>query len=330
MIPRAVRLVTVLAGSAVIFWLVSRAGPWVIWSMLRDVGWALVPIAVLYAIHVALRAVALWWALPDGLLPLGDILRVRVAGEIVEVFTFTGPWLAEPTKGWLLVRHGLGVADAVGYIALEYLLYTIVAGWMAATALAVLWFRPALPGFMAGPVLGIEVVVFAVTVACVHAVLTGRGIIASTLRRGGRRGAALAAKVAPAEDVLVRFMSTRKARLLEVLVIQVVGHALLAAEIAIVFRELHLPSSFSDPLIFEGATKFIATAFFFVPGQVGAQEGVYTLIAGALGAPAAAGLTLALARRLRNVLVGAVGLLLVSLTSSRSGALRRAPGPASE
>jgi Lysylphosphatidylglycerol synthase TM region len=327
-ISRAVRVVTILAGAAVIFWLVWRAGPQVVLSMLRDVGWAIVPVAALYALHVALRAVALWWTLPDGLLPLSDVLRVRVAGELVEIFT--GPWLAEPTKGWLLVRRGLGVADAVGYIALEYLLYTIVAGWMAGAAFGVLWMRHALPRAMAGPVLGIEVIVFGVTIAWLHGVVTGRGVVAGALRLGGARGAALAARVAPAEDVLVTFLSTRKARLVEVLGIQLIGHLLLAAEIAIVFRELHLTSSWSEPLIFEGAAKFIATAFFFVPGQVGAQEGVYTLIAGALGVPAAAGLTLALARRLRNILVGAAGLLLVSLTSSRSGALGGATGPASE
>jgi len=327
---RALRLVTILAGAALIFWLVSRAGPQLVLSMLREVGWAIVPVAALYALHVALRAVALWWTLPDGLLPLGDVLRVRVAGEVVEIFTFTGPWLAEPTKGWLLVRHGLSVAEAVGYVALEFLLYTVVAGWMAGAALGVLWFRHALPRVMAGPVLGIEVVVFVITIACLHAVVTGQGVVASALRRVGSRGAALAARVAPAEDVLVTFLSRRKGRLLEVLVIQLIGHALLAAEVAIVFRELRLVSSWSDALIFEGAAKFIAAAFFFVPGQVGAQEGVYTLIAGAIGAPPAAGLTLALARRLRNILVGAVGLLLMSLTSSRNAALRDAADPASE
>ena len=56
--------------------------------------------------------------------------------------------------------------------------------------------------------------------------------------------------------------------------------------------------------------KFVDIAFSFVPGQVGVSEGVFAMLFGAVGLPGAAGLTLALVRRTRAILVAAVGMTL--------------------
>jgi hypothetical protein len=102
-------------------------------------------------------------------------------------------------------------------------------------------------------------------------------------------------------------------RLCEVVGAEALSHILLAAEIAIVFHALGVSGRWDDALVFEGASKFIGAAFFFVPGQLGAQEGVYSVLAAALGAPAAAGLTLALARRIRGVIVAFAGLTVIRI-----------------
>jgi hypothetical protein len=66
----------------------------------------------------------------------------------------------------------------------------------------------------------------------------------------------------------------------------------------------------SQPLLIEAATKFVGPAFFFIPGQVGAAEGTYAFIFKTVGLPASAGFALALARRLRSLLVAGAGLAL--------------------
>ena len=80
---------------------------------------------------------------------LPDVLRIRFAAEAVEMLTFTGPFLAEPAKGWMFVRRGVTLADAAGAIAFEYLTYTLVAADIALAALGVLLhrhaFSPAVP-----------------------------------------------------------------------------------------------------------------------------------------------------------------------------------------
>jgi len=80
-------------------------------------------------------------------------------------------------------------------------------------------------------------------------------------------------------------------------------------------RALQLHIDWFDPFMVEGGAKFISVAFFFVPGQIGAHEGVYTVLFKTLGFIAAAGLTMALFRRIRALAVAAAGTLALSLTS---------------
>ena len=88
-------------------------------------------------------------------------------------------------------------------------------------------------------------------------------------------------------------------------------------EIWIVVAALGFRLPWRDPLIIEGGVKFIAVAFSFIPGQFGASEGVYALLFGAIGLPTAAGLTLALVRRVRGVLVAAAGVITLAFVGDR-------------
>jgi uncharacterized membrane protein YbhN (UPF0104 family) len=114
--------------------------------------------------------------------------------------------------------------------------------------------------------------------------------------------------------VLVGFMHNRPTRLAEVLTIEAGAHALLALEIWVVVRTLGSHLTPADPFIVEGSVKFISIAFFFIPGQLGASEGVYALLFGAIGLPAATGLTMALVRRIRALIVAGAALAVLAWT----------------
>jgi hypothetical protein len=314
--PRFARTLLLLAGVVVLAVLVRRAGVAAIIDLLGRVGWSFAVVSSLYTVHVAFRALALWRSLPAPLVRYRDVLRVRLSVEAVETLTLTGPFLAEPAKGWLLMRRGLSGVDAYAGVALEYLLYTVISSWMAAASLSLLLARGALPHALRAPVAGIVVALAAFTVAFVAAAVTGIGLIVPIVRGAGvllgrDRALAAAARLDPVERVLVDVMHRRPGRLAEVLAIEAAGHALLALEIWVVVRALALPAAPIDALIVEGAVKFIGAAFFFVPGQIGASEAVYTLLFQALGLPVAAGLTLALVRRVRGLVVAGAGLLVL-------------------
>jgi len=97
------------------------------------------------------------------------------------------------------------------------------------------------------------------------------------------------------------------------------SQALLVLEIAIVLGALGFPFDLGDPLIIEGGVKVIGAAFIFVPGQLGASESIYTLLAVAVGFLAATGLTIALVRRIRALIVATIGLAALVTTVHRSG-----------
>jgi glycosyltransferase 2 family protein len=308
--PRTLRALLLAAGAALLVWLIASVGAEAVLDLLRRVRWALPAVSITYLVHVTVRAFALWRSLPPALVPFAEVLRVRLAGEAVEMLTFTGPLLAEPAKGWLLKRKGLSGAEAFGGVAVEYLLYTTVSAWMATAALSILTLRGVLPEGLRAPVMGVIAALIAFTVGLVAAAATGVGLIVPTLRAMGvvvGRASAAAARLEPIERVLVGFLHERPRRLVEVLVIESVAHALLAFEIWLVVRSVGFALPIRDALVVEGAVKFISVAFFFVPGQVGASEGVYALLFRALGLPAAVGLTVALVRRVRALIVAGVG-----------------------
>jgi len=313
------RALLLVGGATALVVLIESVGAGIIADMLRRIGWAFLAVSALYAAHVAVRAAALWRSLPVALISYVDVLRVRLSGEAVEVLTLSGPFIAEPMKGWLLTQRGVSAADAYGGVALEYLLYTVVSTWMAAAALAMLLARGVLPGALHAPVVAIVVATIAFTVAFFIAAVTGVGLIVPIVRRlgaiaGRDRADRAAVRLDPVERVLVSFMHNRPARLAEVFAIEAGGHALLAIEIWVVVRALGLHLALADPFVLEGSTKFIGIVFFFIPGQFGASEGVYALLFGAIGLPAAAGLTMALVRRIRALVVAGGALAVLAWT----------------
>jgi hypothetical protein len=64
-----------------------------------------------------------------------DALWIRLSGEAVQFLTFTGPFLAEPAKAWLLKGRGLSAIEGFA-AALTDLCYMFTA---AALSVAVLW-----------------------------------------------------------------------------------------------------------------------------------------------------------------------------------------------
>jgi hypothetical protein len=313
-VARLVRLLLLLAGFGIIAWLVYRAGPQLVTGMLMRTGWGFPIVVALYAVHVSARAAALWRTVIDGRVRYLDVLRIRFAGEAVEMLTFTGPFLAEPAKGWLLTQRGLPTATAFAAAATEYLLYTVLSSCLAAIGLSLLLARHVLPPAIRPAALVVLVVAIAFVAAVAVPAATGVGLIVPLLRAsrrliGARRAQHAANEFRRIEDVLVTFLHVHHRRLAEVLAIEAVAHGLLALEIWIVFTALGVSRSWSNPIIFEGGVKFIGIAFAFIPGQVGATEAVYEVLAGAIGVPAVVGLTLALVRRLRSLLVAGAGLI---------------------
>jgi len=313
--PRRYRAVLLGLGCALFVYLLIRLGTAEIFSLVRGVGWYFGLIAATYLVHQLLRATAYWKCiLPNGHASYWDVLRIRLSGEAIQFLTFSGPLLAEPAKMWLLRSRGLSTKHAVAATVSEYLIYSLTSAAFAIAGLTYL-----LGNFeVSGPTaVAAKVVVYAMgtfLLAAAWAISFRIYLIGAIIK--GLRGLPLIGKhlrfkqqdIDDTEDLLFAVLRDRPLRFLTILIIEFAAQGLLVLELFILLRATGQPFSISDPLLIEAASKFVGLAFFFVPGQVGAAEGVYALIFKTMGLAASAGFALALARRLRNLLAAVAGL----------------------
>ena len=322
------RLIFLLAGIAVFVYLLLHLGPRAVLEMLGRVGWGAVPIALAYTGYQCLRSAALTASVTSAR-PLGfrDALWIRLSGEAVQFLTFTGPFLAEPAKAWLLKGRGLTAVEGFAATLLEYLSYTFTA---AALSIGALWWLLA-HDMLAGGIRVAAVVILSVNVAFLVAAAFAISLRVHLLGAILERVAALPVirkrlrpnmtDVHRVEDLLLDVMHDRPARFARILLIESASHALHIVELYVIVRALALGAGIATATLIEGATKFIGLAFFFVPGQVGASEGVHTIIFELVGLPAVAGFTVPFVRRIRSIVVAALGLLGISLlTRTRADA----------
>jgi len=307
------RVALVVGGLVLMAVLVRKVGPATIAGMLAQVGWAFLAMVLLYVVHSICRALVLWVCLGVHAVPFIDVLRIRLSGEAVEALTYTGPLLAEPTKGMLLTSRGVPTVNAFAAISLEYLLYTVSsAAFGAIAALLIMRHRPLPPG-LHGAALALTIAMLAFIAATIVAGVTGTGLIAPAIRGanaivGRDRLAVAVTAVADVERVLIEFLHTRPTRVLVSVVLECVSHALLITDAWVVLRALGLRPGLADLLVVEGSAKLVAFVFFFVPAQLGATEGSNALIFPIIGLPVAAGVTLALVRRIRSVCIAGIGI----------------------
>jgi len=90
---------------------------------------------------------------------------------------------------------------------------------------------------------------------------------------------------------------------------EVAFHVGAVAEVWLVLRLLVPDITIGEAFLLESAGRFVTVAFKFVPYRLGIDEAGSGAVATALGLPPATGVTLALIRRLRIIVLNAVGLL---------------------
>jgi hypothetical protein len=110
------------------------------------------------------------------------------------------------------------------------------------------------------------------------------------------------------ESRLHRLRAERPGALGLIFLLSFVNQGLALLEIYAVVIPLGLTPGLSGVLVMEAFTKLAKALFFFVPARIGADEGSSAGIFALLGLAPAAGVTLALARRLRALFWSAVGL----------------------
>jgi hypothetical protein len=315
----AIRVGLFLAGLGILVRLVIQLDLNEIVRLVARTGWQFLALLVIYAGCQAARAAALWLCQPQvEMVPYREVLAVRVSAEAVRVATFAGSLFAEPSKVWLLGRRGLKTNEGIAAIIAELVTHSVMACAVSIPALGYLISRFELSPFLHATVvvliwaMGLYVLV-AVVAVWFRVYLIGRGV--RVLARIGLPKFERS-EVRLMEDLLLRVLRERPARLALILACQAGANLFLMLEIFVALRamEVGIPTHYA--FVIEGSVKFIGVAFFFIPTQIGVSEGAMAILFTSLGLPAAAGVSLAFIRRLRTLGAAAVGLAAITVLGS--------------
>src|SRR5262249_27534305 len=239
------------------------------------------------------------------------------AGEAVNGASAVARVGGGPVRAWL-VRPWVPYEESVPSIVVAKTVNTLaqvfLIGLALGLALATLHLERAILLGMAG-LLMFEVLAIALFV--VTQVWGGLSGIGRLLKRlGMSRGAQSAKRM---DQMLVSYYTQHRARLVAALLFHFVGRTLGALEVLVIMWSLRMPVTPIVALTVEAIGAGVRFATFFLPGSLGALEGVNAAAFQALGMGAGAGLAFILLRRARQ----AVGIGL-----GRAGLpLARPPGP---
>jgi uncharacterized protein (TIRG00374 family) len=314
------RILLVVAGVASVGYLAALTGLDGLLTAARTLSWRMAVLLVFpYTVVALLHTLAWRCLLPRHRVSVGRLFRVRLAGEALNVATWSVG--GEPVKAYLL-RPSVPFVDACATLVVEKTSLTIAQMLFLALALGItipLFAVPAAFLRAMWALLGVQVVAIAGLV-----LLQLGGVSDRVFPRLGRLGVAPSGSyrerlVAFDRSVTASYATQRGAILLCTL-IHLLGWVAGSLEVYLVLRWLDVHASFTDALAIDAfgtGVKFLA---FAIPGALGVLEGGFMLVFAAFGLSSGLGLSFTLIRRLRMVAWSALGVLLLGFLRSATTA----------
>ena len=314
-----IAIAAALAGLALFAYAVRRAGVAEILDGIQRVGWGLLAILALAGVRFVIRAECWRWCLPPGTsFPLRRALAAFLAGDAVGNVTPLGLLASEPTKV-LLTRHHLATREAVSSLAVENLVYAASVIAMVAVGLVVVAATVPLPRVWLATIVG------ALMTMGLGAFVVLRAMRGTWDPRHGTRPRWRERLAAVREEVR-RFSGGYPQRLWRVFALDLAFHALAVFEVFLTLRWVlgDRSPTLTQAIAFEALNRIITVAFKFVPFRVGVDEVSAGALAPLLAVNPAAGVALAVVRKVRNLFWAAVGLILVAAHPAEANAATKA------
>lgn len=315
-----------LAGLAVVAWLVWEIGPGTLAAELRALSWRLAVLLLPQAAVSVLHAAGWRAAFPGRLPELGPLVGIRLAGEAVNDTTPTGSLGGEALRALLVVRAapGLDVEDGlVSVVAAKTALIGTQALFIL-TALVLAWALLALPASVLALLAFLALFMVAATTTFLWAQLRG------LFRIGGRalgwlglgdRATSTAARV---DAALRAFYRQGRRRLAVAWAYHFLGWLAGVVETWLALRLLGVPVPVATAVVVEAGAVGMRAVGFLVPAAVGIQEGGLVGLFTLLGLGPATGLAFGAVRRIREATYIVLGYACLAL-----GPGLRVPAPES-
>ncbi len=287
-----------------------------VWHRLREIGVG--GMGVILMIHlIAFVADALAWLLATPPIPLNGLGLYRLSKVFLigEAFNRVMPALGgEPIKAALLKQHyGIGYREATASLILSQtigvisLIPFLLCGFLLMLAVD----SVPLPYRLAA---GLGLVVISTCIGIFFLVQRHK-VFSRTGRRIGRgwmgaRALALLHAVHEVEDRLIAFYSGHRRRLAWALGFGFLNWLLGAVEVYYALAFLGHPVTFTEAWVIEAAVSLVRFALFFVPWNLGTQDGAFLLMCGIITGSPVLGLAVDAVVRFRELVWVMAGLLL--------------------
>jgi len=302
-----------LVGIALLVFTIQRVGWSTVVSGVTSIGWWFLVVVVLGATRMACRARAWMVCAEDRQLRFRDAFGAMLAADALGNLTPLGLLASEPTK-IMLTRSRISTVTSVASVTIENACYTAS---VLVVLLAGTWLflqRAGVPPLLEQIASIIVVVIVLAGIAGLWiarsqpALLSG---FAPLITRLAGRTAVPVVAIKEVEARIYGVLGWPLSRLAHVGLWESVFHVAAVAEVWLVLRLLPgaANATLVDAFLLEGAGRFVTIAFKFIPYRLGIDEVGSGAVAQVIGIGPAAGVTLALVRRLRILVLNAFGLV---------------------
>ncbi|MFB3902051.1 MAG: lysylphosphatidylglycerol synthase domain-containing protein [Acidobacteriota bacterium] len=233
-------------------------------------------------------------------LPQSRLLAVRLASQAAGYLAAVGPVVSEPAKLVLLRNHvGMGAAASATFFETgTYWSTSAILGLVGTCAAAFLISNDTAVCAAAG-VFGVALVLL----------IGRRSLLSPVVRLFGSR-APNWLRSAESAELRIRSFRDRQPRAARgILALDSIAQLVTLAEVGSVLWGVGMQPSVLEVLTVEAAGRMVKVLGAWIPGRIGADEGGAAASFALLGFPAAAGLILALARRVRDLIWCGVGIV---------------------
>ena len=313
----SLNIVVAIVGAGLLIVTVQRVGGWpAIVSGITSIGWWFIVVVLLGAARMLARGGA-WVTCVNAIaepgatrLSVRDAFGAIIAGDAAGNLTPLGVFASEPTK-ILMTRAKISTVTSIASVTIENAFYSAS---VAVVLLVGTWLflqRADVPAGLEQISEVILVVIALIGAAGIWAARTRPAVlsrVAPVVAKLAGRAHAPANAVKDVESQIYGVLQWPLSRIVQVVAWDAIFHVLAVLEVLVVLRLLVPDVTIGEAFLLESAGRFVTIAFKFVPYRLGIDEMGSGAVAQVIGLGPAAGVTLALVRRLRIIVLNAIGL----------------------
>ncbi len=327
---RWMKAVYVAAGLALLAWILAGVDLDLALDSLLGIGWGLVLVLFIYLVAFHIDTMA--WHLAILRLPLTArwsyvVWRIRMVGEAFNMVLPAGGFGGEPLKAVLLKEHhAVSYREGTASIILARTVNLIALVGFMLVGLIILADHEQIPeGFAWMALGGFAFLAFGIGVVFAaqrYRVTSATGSALMRTRLGRALGAAMES-IRDVEDRLHHYYLERPKRFLPALTLSFLNWVVGALETYAILHLLGQPVSFAEAWMIEAVAQMVRAVTFFVPANLGTQDGIFILLCAMVTGKPEIGVAVAAVKRLRELIFVIWGFALGSMYSVR-GLLRKA------